>query len=89
MATTLKGLDLTVGELVEVDGRRYEVVPDGEGGITIEPPVTLEAELHVRRGTMSASAVNFERLSVASPSTTRANGARSTPDGLPSKLDGD
>lgn len=40
MATAVKKLDLAVGEVVEIDGRHYEVVPDREGGVTIEPPIT-------------------------------------------------
>ncbi len=67
MATAVKRLDLTVGELVEVDGRRYEVVPDREGGVAIEPAITPAAELHARRKTKSASAEDFERLSVDVP----------------------
>lgn len=63
----MKRLDLTIGELVEVDGRRYEVVPDGEGGVTIEPQITLMAELHARSGTRPASAEDFDRLSVDVP----------------------
>jgi hypothetical protein len=68
MATAVRRLDLTVGELVEIAGRRYEVVPDREGGVTIEPPITPAAELHARRGTKPASAEDFERLSVDVPS---------------------
>jgi hypothetical protein len=67
MATAVKRLDLTVGELVEVAGRRYEVVSDREGGVTIEPPITPAAELHARRGSKPASAEDFERLSVDVP----------------------
>jgi hypothetical protein len=67
MATAVKRLDLTVGELVEVAGRRYEVVPDREGGVTIEPSVTPAADLHARRGTKPASAEDFEHLSVDVP----------------------
>lgn len=67
VATAVKRLDLRVGELVEVAGRRYEVVPDREGGVTIEPPITRAAEMHVRRGTKPASAEDFERLSVDVP----------------------
>jgi hypothetical protein len=71
MATAVKRLDLTVGELVEVGGRlggrRYEVVPDREGGVTIEPSITPVAELHAQRGTRPASAEDFERLSVDIP----------------------
>ncbi|HEV3319534.1 MAG TPA: hypothetical protein VG053_07370 [Solirubrobacteraceae bacterium] len=67
MATVVKRLDLTVGELVEVAGRRYEVVPDREGGVTIEPPITSAAQLHAQRGTKPASAEDFERLSADVP----------------------
>lgn len=67
MATAVKRLDLTVGELVEVGGRRYEVVPDREGGVTIEPSITPVAELHAQRGTRPASAGDFERLSADIP----------------------
>jgi hypothetical protein len=67
MATVVKRLDLTVGELVEIAGRRYEVVPDREGGVTLEPPITSAAELHSQRGTKPASAADFERLSADVP----------------------
>jgi hypothetical protein len=67
MATVVKRLDLSVGELVEVAGRRYEVVPDREGGVTIEPPITPAGELHARWGTGHASAEAFEHLSVDVP----------------------
>lgn len=63
MAVAVKKLDLAVGEFVEIDGRRYEVVPDRQGGVTIEPPTTPAAELHIQRGTKPASAEDFERLS--------------------------
>ena len=47
---------LAVGELVEVDGRRYEVVPDRRGGLTLEPAVTVTvAELDRRHGSRAAS----------------------------------
>jgi hypothetical protein len=63
MATAVKKLDLHVGELVEIDGRRYEVVParDG-GGLTLEPPITPMAELDRRRGAEPASKEEFDRL---------------------------
>ena len=67
MATVVKRLDLTIGELVEVAGRRYEVVPDREGGVTIEPPITPAAQLHAQRRTKPASAEDFERLSADIP----------------------
>lgn len=62
MATAVKKLDLAVGEFVEIAGRRYEVVPDREGGVTIEPPITPAADLHAERGTQPASVEDFERL---------------------------
>lgn len=67
MATAVKKLDLKVGEFVEIDGRRYEVVPDRQGGLTLEPPITPMAELHAKRGTKPASAEDFERLSADVP----------------------
>jgi hypothetical protein len=67
MATVVKRLDLTIGELVEVAGRRYEVVPDREGGATIEPPITPAVQLHAQGGTKPASAEDFERLSADIP----------------------
>jgi hypothetical protein len=68
MATAVKRLDLAVGEVVEIGGRRYEVVPDREGGVTIEPPITPVAELDAQRGTKPASAEDFERLTADWPS---------------------
>ena len=64
----MKKLDLHAGELIEVEGRRYEVVPDGEGGLTIEPPITPVSELDAQRGTKPASAEDFERLTADFPS---------------------
>lgn len=68
MATAVKRLDLEIGEFVEIDGRRYEVVPDRQGGVTIEPPITPIAELDARRGTKAASQEDFERLTANDPS---------------------
>ena len=68
MATAVKKLDLKVGEFVEIDGRRYEVVPDRAGGVTIEPPITPVSELDAQRGTKPASAQDFERLTAGFPS---------------------
>jgi hypothetical protein len=60
MATAVKSLH--VGELVDVDGRRYEVVPDGEGDLTLEPTITPMAELDRRRGAKPASQEEFDQL---------------------------
>lgn len=67
MATAVKKLDLEVGEIVEIGSRRYEVVPDREGGVTLEPPITPIAELDAQRGTKPASADDFERLTAGFP----------------------
>ena len=61
MATAVKKLDLHVGELVEIEGRRYEVVPDKTGGLMIEPPITPRAELHAKRGSRPASRASGAR----------------------------
>jgi hypothetical protein len=63
MATAVKKLDLHVGELVEIEGRRYEVVPArGSDGLTLEPPITPVSELYAKRGMKPASAEDFERV---------------------------
>ena len=68
MATAVKKLDLHVGELVEIDGRRYEVVPAREGGgLTLGSPITPMAELDARRGTKPASDEDFERFAADLP----------------------
>ncbi len=58
----VRELDLEIGELVEIDGRRYEVVPDRMGGLTLEPPIRPMSELHEEWGTRPASDEDFERL---------------------------
>jgi hypothetical protein len=67
MASAIKKLDLEVGELVEIAGRRYEVVPDRMGGVTIEPPITPIAELEEKWGTKPASVEDFDRLTADDP----------------------
>lgn len=63
MATAVRKLDLRIGELVEIDGRRYEVVPArDEGGLTLEPPITPVSELYAKRDMRPASATDFERV---------------------------
>ena len=64
----VRKLDLTIGEVVEIDGRRYEVVPDREGGVTIEPPITPIADLDAKRGTKPASTEDNERITASYPS---------------------
>lgn len=56
MAVSVKKLDVELGDLVEIDGRRYDVVSDEVGGITLEPGITATvAELDRRRSERPAS----------------------------------
>ncbi len=67
MAIAVRKLDLAVGEQIEVAGRRYEVVPDREGSLILEPAITPVAELDAKRGTKPASAEDFERFAAGIP----------------------
>lgn len=61
MAVAAKKLDVQIGDLVEIDGRRYDVVPDKQGGVTLEPAITVFAdELHHRHNTRPATEKEFE-----------------------------
>jgi len=44
MAVTAKKLDVHIGDVVEIEGRRYDVVSDKEGGVTLEPAITKSAD---------------------------------------------
>ena len=56
VAVAPKKLDVHVGDLVEIDGRRYEIVPDKQGGLTLEPEVGVTvAELDQRHDTRPAT----------------------------------
>ena len=56
MAVSVKKLDVKIGDLVEIDGRRYEILSDKQGGLTLEPVITVTvAELDRRHGTRPAS----------------------------------
>ncbi len=58
---------MAIGEMIEVGGRRYEVVPDRVGGVTLEPPIKPMAELDKEWGTSPASTEDFERLTADDP----------------------
>lgn len=52
---------LKIGQEVEVDGRLYEVVPDQEGGVTLEPAITLSVdEIHKLSGGRQATPAEIE-----------------------------
>lgn len=61
MSVTPKKLDVHVGDLVEIDGRRYEIVPDKQGGLTLEPAVGVTvSELDRRHDTRPATAQEID-----------------------------
>jgi hypothetical protein len=63
MAVAPKKLDVRIGDLVEIEGRRYDVVPDKAGGVALEPAITVSArELDERHGTRPATQEEFEEL---------------------------
>jgi hypothetical protein len=63
MAVDVKKLDVQIGDLVEIGGRRYDVVPDKAGGVALEPAITVfSAELHERHGTKPISQKRFDEL---------------------------
>jgi hypothetical protein len=33
-----------IGDVLEIDGRRYDVVPDKQGGATLEPAITMTVQ---------------------------------------------
>lgn len=69
MATAaVRKLELKVGEIVEIDGIRYEVVPARDHqGVTLEPPITSFAELSRIHGWEPISQEEFDRLSAGLP----------------------
>lgn len=52
---------LRVGDVVEVDGRLYDVIPDKQGGVTLEPAITqTAAEIHAEHGGRPMTPEEFE-----------------------------
>ena len=63
MAVAVKKLDVKIGDLIEVSGKRYDVVSDKAGGIALEPAITVFSdELHERHGTRPATQAEFDRM---------------------------
>jgi hypothetical protein len=60
---------LGISDLVEVDGRQYDVVSDKAGGVALEPAITVFAdELNKRHGTRPLTPEEFEEHFGALPS---------------------
>lgn len=63
MATEVKRLDVKVGDLVEIEGRRYDVVSDKAGGVALEPAVTKTvAQLRADASGTPLSRKQFDEL---------------------------
>ena len=63
MALTAKKLDVKIGDLVEIEGRKYDVVSDKHGGVALEPAITKTvAEIHAEDGERQLSREEFEEL---------------------------
>jgi hypothetical protein len=61
MAVTAKKLDVHIGDVVEIEGRRYDVVADKEGGVALEPAITKSvAEMLAEEGLTPLSKEEFE-----------------------------
>jgi hypothetical protein len=61
MAVAPKRLDVSIGDLVEIGGRAYDVVSDKAGGVALEPAITvLSGVLHDRHGTRPISQAEFD-----------------------------
>ena len=61
MAVSVKKLDVHVGDVVEIDGRRYDVVQDRVGsGVRLEPAITQGVdEIHGELGGRAMGAEEF------------------------------
>jgi hypothetical protein len=49
------------GDVLEIDGRLYDVVPDKHGGVTLEPAITMSVEeILAAHGTRALTSEEFE-----------------------------
>jgi hypothetical protein len=63
MAAEVKKLDVKIGDLVEIEGRRYDVVSDRTGGVALEPAITKTVEqLRAEAGGRPLSREEFDEL---------------------------
>jgi hypothetical protein len=52
---------LSIGDLVEIDGRRYDVVSDKAGGVALEPAITRSVEdIHAELGASPLTREEFD-----------------------------
>jgi hypothetical protein len=63
MAGGVKKLDVELGDVVEIGGRRYDVVPDRQGGVALEPAITSSvADIHREHGGRPLTPGEFDEL---------------------------
>jgi hypothetical protein len=61
MAVAAKKLDVSIGDVVEIEGRKYDVVSDKHGGVALEPAITKSAdEVFAERGLRPLTTEEFE-----------------------------
>jgi hypothetical protein len=54
---------LSIGDLVEIEGRQYDVVSDKAGGVALEPAITQTVEeLRAERGGRPLTQEEFDEL---------------------------
>ena len=52
---------MNIGDVVEVEGRLYDVVPDKQGGATLEPAITMTVdEILAAHGERALTSEEFE-----------------------------
>lgn len=60
-ASAVKPIKVSIGDLLEVDGRLYDVVPDKQGGATLESAITMTVdEILAKHGGRRLTAEEFE-----------------------------
>lgn len=65
---TVRKLDIKVGQVAEIDGHRYDVVADGEGGIDLEPAITrTAAQIHAEHAETPLTEAEVTALFSQSP----------------------
>ena len=54
---------LSIGDVVEIDGRKYDVVSDKAGGVALEPAITKTVdEIHAELGGRRMTTDEFDEL---------------------------
>ena len=62
-------LVVNIGDVIEVEGRLYDVVPDKAGGATLAPGITMTvAEIHAAHGERALTSEEFETYFADLPS---------------------